>query len=105
MTTSSNTVYPLPVPEPLVLKEQDIEDAFIAKLRSLKYTYRSDIRDRAALELNFRQKFEAINCVALPGHLFYSTQTPVCLKFLAKNKAAEAKRGLLEVVNQLALDT
>lgn len=46
MTTSSNSVYPLPVSEPLVLIEQDIEDAFIAKLRSLKYTYRPDIRDR-----------------------------------------------------------
>ena len=65
MTTSSNSVYPLPVPEPLVLKEQDIEDAFIAKLRSLKYTYRPDIRDRAALEINFRQKFETLNRVRL----------------------------------------
>ena len=31
--------------------------------------------------------------VALPGQLFYSTQIPVCLWFLAKNKAAAAKRG------------
>ena len=31
--------------------------------------------------------------VALPGQLFYSTQIPVCLWFLAKNKAADAKRG------------
>jgi type I restriction enzyme M protein len=30
--------------------------------------------------------------VALPGQLFYSTQIPVCLWFLAKNKAADAKR-------------
>ena len=65
MTTSSNSVYPLPVSEPLVLKEQDIEDAFIEKLRSLKYTCRADIRDRAALERNFRQKFEALNRVRL----------------------------------------
>lgn len=33
------------------------------------------------------------NMVALPGQLFYSTQIPVCLWFLAKNKAADAKRG------------
>ena len=31
--------------------------------------------------------------VALPGQLFYSTQIPVCLWFLAKSKAADAKRG------------
>ncbi len=57
--------YPLPGPKPLVLREQDIEAAFIEKLRSLKYTYRPDIRDRAALERNFRQKFEALNRVTL----------------------------------------
>jgi type I restriction enzyme M protein len=35
-----------------------------------------------------------VDCmVALPGQLFYSTQIPVCLWFLAKNKGAEAKRG------------
>ena len=33
------------------------------------------------------------NMVALPCQLFYSTQIPVCLWFLAKNKAADAKRG------------
>ena len=31
--------------------------------------------------------------VALPGQLFYSTQIPVCLWFLTKNKNADAKRG------------
>ena len=30
---------------------------------------------------------------ALPGQLFYSTQIPVCLWFLAKNKSAHVKRG------------
>ena len=30
---------------------------------------------------------------ARPGQLFYSTQIPICLRFLAKNKAADAKRG------------
>ena len=33
------------------------------------------------------------NMVALPGQLFYSTQIPVCLWFLAKSKVADAKRG------------
>ncbi len=50
---------------PLVIREQDIEVAFIEKLRGLKYSYRPDIRDRAALEHNFRQKFEALNRVRL----------------------------------------
>ena len=29
----------------------------------------------------------------LPGQLFSSTQIPVCLRILAKNKSADAKRG------------
>src|SRR4030095_4972546 len=49
----------------LGVKEQDIETAFIEKLRDLKYTERSDIRDRAALEHNFREKFEALTRVRL----------------------------------------
>lgn len=50
---------------PLVIREQDIEEEFIEKLRALKYSYRPDIRDRAAIERNFRQKFEALNRVKL----------------------------------------
>ena len=46
-------------------KEQQIEEALIAKLEDLKYTYRKDIRDKEALEKNFRQKFEALNRVNL----------------------------------------
>ena len=37
---------------------------------------------------------DLVDCmVALPGQLFYSTQIPVCLWFLAKSKAADARRG------------
>ena len=43
--------------------EQQLEERFIQKLLSLKYEYRADIRDRAALEKNFREKFEALNHV------------------------------------------
>ena len=53
-----------------VLKEEHIEDAFIGKLRSLKYEYRPDIRDRASLEANFREKFEALNRVHLTDSEF-----------------------------------
>jgi len=46
-------------------KEKEIEDNLIGKLTDLKYTHRPDIRSREALELNFRQKFEALNRVHL----------------------------------------
>ena len=45
--------------------ERDIEVALVEKLQALKYEYRPDIRDRAALEANFREKFEALNRVRL----------------------------------------
>ena len=45
--------------------EQQIEQSFIDKLTGLKYEYRSDITDRAVLEKNFRDKFEALNRVRL----------------------------------------
>ena len=34
--------------------ERQLEEQFIENLRGLKYEYRQDIRDRAALEQNFR---------------------------------------------------
>lgn len=40
--------------------ENQIEQSLIAKLTDLKYTYRDDIRDKAALEHNFREKFEGL---------------------------------------------
>ena len=49
----------------LTTAETQIEDNLINKLEQLKYVYRSDIRDRAALEVNFRQQFEALNSVRL----------------------------------------
>jgi type I restriction enzyme, R subunit len=45
--------------------ERQLEEQFIEKLRSLKYEYRPEIRDRAALERNFREKFESLNHVRL----------------------------------------
>ena len=45
--------------------EKQIEDAFIAQLVDQKYTYRTDIRDRTALERNFRAKFDELNKVTL----------------------------------------
>ena len=48
-----------------VVREEHIEYGFIGKLQNLKYEYRADIRDRASLEKNFREKFEALNRVKL----------------------------------------
>ena len=63
---SPKFTYDLPsgAPSPVV-KEEHIEYGFIGKLQNLKYEYRDDIRDRAALEKNFREKFEALNRVRL----------------------------------------
>src|SRR5699024_1390364 len=49
------------------IKEQDIEDKLIGKLGELKYSYREDIRDKAALHDNFRGQFNAINHVETNG--------------------------------------
>lgn len=46
-------------------KEVQIEDSLIAKLTDLKYTHRADIRDKASLEKNFHEKFQALNRVNL----------------------------------------
>lgn len=51
-------------------KEQQIENALIANLKDLKYTYREDIRDKVTLEQNFREKFEALNHVRLTDSEF-----------------------------------
>ena len=45
--------------------ERQLEEQLVQKLRDLKYDHRADIRDRAALERNFREKFQALNRVEL----------------------------------------
>ncbi|MFZ2910960.1 MAG: type I restriction endonuclease subunit R [Candidatus Desulfobacillus denitrificans] len=51
-------------------KEIQIEDSLITKLTDLKYTHRSDIRDKDSLEKNFREKFQALNRVNLTDSEF-----------------------------------
>lgn len=64
MTMSSSFKYPFDDDAPAsVINAQGIEDSFLAKLAGLKYLCRSGIRDRAALEHDFREKFEALNRV------------------------------------------
>ncbi len=94
----------------------------------LKYTYRPDIRDRAALELNFRQHFEALNRVCLTdsefARLLESIVTPdvfAAAKHLRERNSFERDDGTplyytmvnikdwcknsFEVVNQLRIST
>lgn len=65
MNNSSNNEYPPVGASPGVVREDTIEYGFIGTLQGLKYDYRPDIRDRAALEQNFREKFESLNRVRL----------------------------------------
>jgi type I restriction enzyme R subunit len=63
---NSKDAYSQPSEPPhFAVREDTIEYGFIGKLQSLKYEYRDDIRDRAALEKNFRERFEALNRVKL----------------------------------------
>jgi len=50
--------------------ERQLEEELIAKLTDLKYAYRDDIRDRAGLEGNFREKFQQLNRVKLTDEEF-----------------------------------
>ncbi|MCZ2340351.1 MAG: hypothetical protein LC104_00980 [Bacteroidales bacterium] len=50
--------------------EQQLEEWLIQKLLGLKYEYRPGIRNRAALEANFREKFQELNRVQLTGGEF-----------------------------------
>ena len=49
----------------MITPEIQLEQSLIDRLIGLKFDYRADIRDRASLEANFRQKFEALNRVRL----------------------------------------
>ena len=50
--------------------ERILEEELISKLKQLKYSYRDDIRDRAGLEANFREKFQQLNRVKLTDEEF-----------------------------------
>ncbi|MFN7281144.1 MAG: type I restriction endonuclease subunit R, partial [bacterium] len=70
MSAPSNDDYPVAEASPSAIREDAIEFGFIGTLQGLKYEYRKDIRDRAALERNFREKFEALNRVKLTDSEF-----------------------------------
>ncbi len=71
MHASSDDSYPTAAARPAAgLREDGIEFGFVGKLQELKYEYRRDITNRAALEKNFREKFEALNRVKLTDSEF-----------------------------------
>ncbi|MEM5947921.1 type I restriction endonuclease subunit R [Spirochaetia bacterium 38H-sp] len=109
-------------------KEHDIENKLIEKLKGLKYIHRPDIRDREALERNFREKFEALNCVRLTDAEFarlldeiVSPDVFACSERLRHRNTFEREDGTplhyqlvnlkdwckneFEVVNQLRINT
>ncbi len=49
----------------IITPERELEESLIGKLKDLKYEYSPDIRDRATLEANFRERFDALNRVKL----------------------------------------
>src|SRR5688572_11605071 len=49
----------------MTASERQLEAKFVENLLGLKYENRPDIRDRATMEKNFREKFEALNRVRL----------------------------------------
>ena len=110
------------------MTEQQIEQALIEKLGDLKYIYRPNIRDRATLEQNFREKFESLNRVHLTdaefARLLERLVTPdvfVAARHLRENSSFERDDGTplfytlvnikdwckntFEVVNQLRINT
>ena len=73
------------------MNEQQIEQNLLTKLADLKYTYRPDIHDRAALEQNFREKFESLNRVHLT-----QTEFPRLLEQIVTPDVFMASRTLRE---------
>jgi type I restriction enzyme R subunit len=55
----------------MTTSERQVEVELISKLSELKYTHREDIRDRTALEANFREKFQQLNRVKLTDDEFH----------------------------------
>ncbi len=70
MNPPKSIYHDLPELQGSVVKEEHIEYGFIGTLQKLKYEYRPDITNRATLEANFREKFEALNRVHLTDSEF-----------------------------------
>ncbi|HET7306677.1 MAG TPA: type I restriction endonuclease subunit R [Gammaproteobacteria bacterium] len=78
------------------VKEVDIEQQFIQKLEYLKYRRRPDIRDKAGLEQNFREKFEALNHVRLTDAEFARLRDDIINADVFKASQALREQGYFQ---------
>ena len=78
-------------------KESQIEQHFIRHLEGLGYVYRKDIKDRASLEQNFRNKFEALNQVRLTDGEFERLMGNIVSSDVYK--ASKTLRDKVEVIH------
>ena len=78
-------------------KESQIEQHFIRHLEGLGYVYRKDIKDRASLEQNFRNKFEALNQVQLTDGEFEKLMRNIVSRDVYK--ASKTLRDKVEVIH------
>lgn len=78
-------------------KESQIEQHFIRHLEGLGYVYRKDIKDRASLEANFRNKFEALNNVRLTDGEFERLMGNIVSSDVYK--ASKTLRDKVEVIH------
>jgi type I restriction enzyme R subunit len=115
-------------PRSSTVREGDIESGFIGRLQGLKYEYRRDITNRATLEQNFREKFEALNRVRLTdaefarlldevvsGDVFTASKTLRSINSFTRDDGSPLNYSLVnlkdwcknhfEVVNQLRINT
>ena len=75
-----------------VVREDAIESGFLGTLQKLKYEYRPDITNRASLEANFREKFEALNRVRLTDAEFARLSLPPLSRARMVDTVAMARR-------------
>lgn len=78
-------------------KESQIEQHFIRHLEGLGYKYCKNIKDRASLEANFRNKFEALNNVRLTDGEFKRLMDNIVSSDVYK--ASKTLRDKVEVVH------
>jgi type I site-specific restriction-modification system R (restriction) subunit len=85
----------------MTLSETQIEAMLIKELCSLKYVHRDDIGDRAALEKNFREHFQALNRVNLTDaefqRLLEEIVTPV-VQIELKTLGINPRRAIEQIV-------
>ena len=78
-------------------KESQIEQHFIRHLEGLGYKYCKDIKDRASLEQNFRNMFEALNNVHLSDGEFEKLMRNIVSRDVYK--ASKTLRDKVEVIH------